>query len=130
MEISERLQSDNPARVVTLANLRAMCDRASGMCHRFWVESYSANRVKVGYSNPDEYVTDNPTYAIFPAWVDGAFGEKTLYVVLGHMIAVVNDPDGLNDQYFCPVTDCPTLWRSNPDTDDWKTREEIEAAKA
>ena len=68
-EISERLQSDNKVRVVALSNLRAMCERTSGiMCHKYWIESISEHRVTVGYSNEDEYAAEHPMYAVFPAY--------------------------------------------------------------
>ena len=34
--------------------------------------------------------------------------------------------DGEGWQAFEPLRECEQLWRSNPDTNDWKTRKEIE----
>lgn len=126
-EFSNRLQSDNKVRVVTLQNLEAMCDRLSGVYHRFWVEKAGEHRVMVGYSNPDEYAAESPMFCVFPAYVDSSFYEHTLYVVLGTILDISYDTwNGEGWQAFTPLQDCPELFRSNPDSDDWKSREEIE----
>ena len=122
-----QIQADHTVRIVALSNLRAMCDHVSGVAHRYWVEHVKEHRVRVGYSNPDEYGTDNPMFAEFPAFVDHSFGQATTYVILGHMLRVINDTwNGLGDQAFEPITDCPVLWRS-PQTGEWKTRQEVQA---
>ena len=59
---------DSQERVVSLSNLKAMCDYHSAVAHRYWIEKVTRSRVWVGYSNPDEYGTDRPIFAIFPSF--------------------------------------------------------------
>lgn len=120
------LQSDKKVRVVALSNLEAMCARISGVCHRFEVVYVSGNRVKVEYSNPDEYGNPEPVRAEFPCYPIGWHDDDNRLVVL--------DPvrytgcTGRNEeswQAFQQLYDCPELFRNNPDTEDWKSRDEI-----
>ena len=57
------------------------------------------NRVKVGYSNPDEYGNADWTYAIFPTYQTQICGVKARIVVL-EIVRMVNDPDDFNWQSF------------------------------
>ena len=121
-----RTQYDGKARVVALSNLRAMCDRVSGVCHRYHVVKVTANRVYVEYSNPNEYGTEYPITAVYPSFPsdDGCF------VVLDWMLRCTGavDGDGSEEQAFDCLVTSETLWRSNPDKNDWRTQQEIENA--
>ena len=128
--VGMRLQMDHKVRTVALTNLYAMCERVSGMCHRFEVESVSANRVGVSYSNPDEYGNESPMTAYFPSWPICSSDPANRVVVLD-MTSLEGDTwDGGGWQAFSPLLDCPSLWRSTPDATDWGTREEIDARQA
>jgi hypothetical protein len=130
-----KTQYDGSSRVVAVENLAAMCRRVSGMCHRYWIESVSRSRVAVGYSNPDEYGSESPMFAVFPC-IPNPFDSKeheNPFVILtgpGSILRVVNDTwNGEGWQAFDPLCDAPVLWRS-PEDGSWSTKEEIEARKA
>ena len=127
-ELSLRINYDDQNRVVSLPNLRAMCNRVSGCyCHQFEVSKITDTSVTVAYSNEDEYAHEHPMYARFPAFVDTIFGERTLYIVIGHLLSVTHDNwDGEGWQAFQPLMDCPKLFKTSSDKEEWKTREEIE----
>lgn len=113
-----KTQFDSKVRVVSLANLEAMCEHISGTCHRFWIESASRSRVTVGYSNPDEYASDRPIFAVFPCYPSTFDGKENPAVVLDYLrILEGNDPtlDGEGWQCFEALRDCPVLWRKPQD---------------
>ena len=115
------IQADNKVRVVALSNLEAMCERQSGVCHRYWVEKVTKNRVHVGYSNPDEYGGEDPMFAVYPCY-PATFGDSVMVVL--DIVKVVHDyDDGEGWQNFDFLTDCETLWR-NPSSGEWETRDE------
>ena len=140
-----RAQFDGKIRIVALANLEAMAKRASGVCHRFWVElprstAAGAKRgrfVRLFYSNPNEYGAERPFYAELPIISvlgkgmntdpEPMIGLDTL--VWGRVVGEGDTWNGEGWQAFHPVIDAPELFR-NPSTDQWQTREEIESAKA
>lgn len=117
-----KTQRDYPVRVVSLANLKAMCSHVSGTCHRFSVVKESKSRIHVEYSNPDEYGSDNPMIAVFPCFPSGE--EENPNVVLEYMRIVGDSWNGEGWQAFEPLRDCPRLWR-NPETNEWKTEAQI-----
>jgi hypothetical protein len=120
-----KTQFDSSIRVVALSNLEAMAKRVSGTCHKFHVSRVTKTRAYVEYSNPDEYGAPRPMEAVFPAWPEF---EGT--VIALSILRVRGDKwDGEGRQAFQPLIDCPQLWRSSPDSDDWRTRQEIEQAK-
>jgi hypothetical protein len=123
------IQNDQQVRVVALTNLTAMCKRASGVCHNYHVVKVTPNRVHVQYSNPDEYGTADPQTASFPCYPN-PWGEKDNPFVVLEFVNILNDPEDNAWQNFEPIRSQEPLFRSNPDTDDWKTRAEIEAAHA
>lgn len=51
---------------LTITAIAKLCAFHSGMCHRYAIESVTRNRVKISYSNPNEYGTPRPIYAYFP----------------------------------------------------------------
>lgn len=109
-------QSDQKVRVVALSNLRAMCERVSGTCHRFEVSKVSRSRVHVEYSNPDEYGNESPMVAVFPCYPTGhefnpAGAQYNPHVVLDMLRVIGDNWDGEGWQAFQPLLDCPTLWR-------------------
>jgi hypothetical protein len=115
-------QYDGTVRTVAIANLEAICERLSGTCHRFAVESVGKHTVKVSYSNPNEYGSEYPIYASFPCWQDF----DTTVVALS-ILRVSKAPGwhGEEWQAFVPLTmDAPKLWR-NPETNEWQTADEI-----
>ena len=63
-----RTQQDHKVRVLALDNLREMCKAASGTAHRYWIEKVSRSRVHVGYSNPNEYGSESPMFAVLPCY--------------------------------------------------------------
>lgn len=126
-----KLQFDHQKRVVALSNLEAMCDRISGMCHKFSVVKVTQNRVYVEYSNPDEYGNARPIQAVFPAYPGyKTFDADSMAVVLD-AIRYTNCT-GIHEedwQAFEQLYACPVLWRTNKDSNDWKTEDEIKAEK-
>lgn len=107
-------QFDLTERIVSVDNLRAMCARVSGMCHRFAVEKVSRSRVHVTYSNPDEYGNAQPITAIFPCYPSTFDGSDNPAVVLD-ALRVIDPGDtwaGEAWQAFEPLMSCPMLWRS------------------
>lgn len=63
-----RTQQDTKVRMLALDNLEAMCRRASGMSHTYYVSKVSRSRVHVTYSHPDEYGNPDPITAVFPCF--------------------------------------------------------------
>lgn len=124
-----RIQNDQQVRVVALTNLTAMCERASGVCHSYHVVKVTSNRVHVEYSNPDEYGTANPQTAIFPCYPN-PWGEKDNPFVVLEFVNILNDQDDDAWQSFDLLRNQEPLFRCNPDTNEWKTRGEIEASRA
>ncbi len=119
-----KTQYDWTKRVVSLENLRAMCARISGTCHRFTVDGMSPNRVVVAYSNPDEYGNERPTLAHYPAYGD----KENPSVVLDAVRFTGGRPDDESWQSFMQLTDCPVLWR-DPVTGNWASEYEIGKAE-
>ena len=117
-----KTQFDYQKRVVSLENLEAMCEHVSGTCHRYWVESVSRSRVKVGYSNPDEYANDRPMFAVFPCYPSGhdtVSHEASPAIVLDFLNIIHDSWDGEGWQSFQILLDCPVLWR-NPNNNEWQ----------
>ena len=125
-----RTQGEMRPRCVTLANLLVMCTGAGGTAHRFTVSRVTKTRAYVEYSNPDEYGTESPMTAAFPLLAND-FEPSNPWVVLGHMVGLTNDTwHGEGWQAFSPIVDGPELFRASTDPITWRTREEIEAARA
>lgn len=100
-------QSDSKVRVVSLSNLEAMCEQISGTCHKYRVSKVSRSRVHVEYSNPSEYGSPRPIYAVFPC-----YGEN---VVLDYLNVLEGNDKGLQGegwQSFEQLRDCPVMFRS------------------
>ncbi len=108
-----KMQYDGGKRTVLVENLRAMCVRVSGVCHKFRVDVCRPmkTRVRVWYSNPDEYGNERPLYAVFPCYPSGDDGNP--FVVLD--ILDVNTADGEGWRLFHPLLDCPPLFRDPAD---------------
>lgn len=121
-----KTQFDHNQRVVSLANLEAMCDRVSGTCHRYQVVKVTTNRVHVEYSNPDEYANDRPMLAVLPCW-PADFNDKDNRAVALTILRVVGDSwDGEGWQAFDTVFDCRPLYRHCADASaPWQTTYEI-----
>lgn len=119
------IQFDNRPRVVALANLKAMCERVSGMCHRYTVEKVTKRFVHVSYSNPDEWGSAHPMVAVFPCYLGN---EDAVRVVLEYHDVKHDNWHGEGWQAFECLRDCPELWRG-PDGK-WKTREEWDKLRA
>ena len=112
-----KTQFDGNRRVVSLSNLKAMCERVSGTCHRFAVSKVSRSRVHVEYSNPDEYGNEDPMTAVFPCYPSF----DTVAVVLD-IVRVINDTwHGEGWQSFDVLMDCEWLWY-DPETNEWQSR--------
>lgn len=108
-------QFDHSVRVVSLDNLRAMCERVSGMAHRFDVVKVSRSRVHVEYSNPDEYGRARPVTAIYPCYPSSFDSTNDNPAIVLDMLRCF-DPEKIWDgdawQCFELLHECPTLWRS------------------
>jgi hypothetical protein len=121
-------QQDNKVRLVALANLAAMCKHVSGTCHRYWIETVTETYVVVGYSNPNEYGTDDPVFATYPCYPSGWPGDEDNPRVV---LAMIADAPGYEtpedfpeaDQCFQCIDDCPILWR-HPETGEWSEETE------
>ena len=126
-------QFDNKVRIVSLNNLRAMCERVSGSyCHSFSVTKTTAHSVSVSYSNENEHAVARPFLMVFRAYqTKEAWGRTDTFVILDPARTVHETPDhgGEGWQCFQILLDCPTLWR-DPTDERWKTREEIEKEQA
>lgn len=100
-------QQDTKVRMVALTNLRAMCKRISGMCHRWEVTKVSRSRVHVTYSNPDEYGHERPVTAVYPCWPskwpDDAENPRVALAALRY----TGGADSEDCQAFMALTDCP-----------------------
>jgi hypothetical protein len=123
-----RTQQDSRLRVVALDNLRAMCEHASGRAHTFQVSKVTRSRVHVTYSNPDEYGNAQPVTAVFPCypsgWPDDA--EDNPRVVLDAVRVIGDDSQGAAYPAIDADIICgPTLWRTNPTANDWRTHRQI-----
>ena len=116
-----KTQQDHNVRVVALVNLEAMCENASGICHRFWIDKVSRSRVHVAYSNPDEYGTESPMVAIFPCYPSGWDGDEdhNPRVVLDIMRVIGDTWDGEGWQAFEPIVSGPKMYRAGLDGAAW-----------
>lgn len=59
---------DMNVRLIELNTLIAMAKVQSGMAHRYHIEKTSNHRVRVTYSNPDEWGHEYPLTAFFPCF--------------------------------------------------------------
>jgi len=120
-----KTQFDNSVRIVSLENLRAMCEKVSGICHRYEIESVSANRVKVSYSNPDEYGHSSPMVASFPCYPCDDTDKEQRAVILEILRVTGDNWGGEGWQAFHPLLDCPELSRG---PDGWTEYEYVVTA--
>ena len=125
-----RTQQDTRVRMVALANLEAMCERISGVAHRFEVSKVSRSRVHVTYSNPDEWGNEHPMTAVYPCYPSAWPGDEDNPRVVLNVLRIINDAwDGEGWQAFVQLTDCPTVWRNGrEDSDAWRTHKQIRNA--
>lgn len=122
-------QQDYTVRIVALENLRAMCARVSGMCHRYEITKVTRASVHITYSNPNEWGSESPMTMIFRAFPSDWRGDsENPRVILEAGRVIYDTDDGEGWQNFEPVLNCPILFRAGFNGD-WNTREEIEAAK-
>ena len=126
-------QFDHKVRVVSLPNLRAMCARVSGTCHRFDVcgpmrhlfpVTGSFPAVRVEYSNPNEYGTEYPIIAVFP--VVYIYGPDSPAVILDiadildeYGNSIPDDTDGIAEyedrgRFADPDTGFPSIYPYDP----------------
>ena len=126
------IQMDSQARIVALANLRAMCARASGVCHRFTVESVTANRAIVAYSNPNEYGSECPIRVSYPVIPSGFSGHSDSVLVVLQCVRVTGGRDEFDRDGICDillqVTEMEQLWR-DPTSGQWQTEYEVLIAR-
>lgn len=114
-------QFDYKKRIVSLENLKAMCNHISGVCHRYQVTKVTPSRVHVTYSNPDEFGINHPMTAVYPCYPTNF--DKDNPAVVMEIVRVNNDPyDGEGWQDFDCLLDCPPLWR-HPVSGKWVTRQ-------
>jgi hypothetical protein len=120
-------QQDTKIRMVALVNLRAMCERISGVCHRWQVTSVSRSRVHVEYSNPDEYGSERPVTAVFPCYPSGFADDKDNPRVVLDALRYFGGRDSEDWQAFFQLYDCPVLWRRG-EGEPWRTEQEAKAS--
>jgi hypothetical protein len=125
-----KTQQDNQVRLVALENLHAMCERVSGVCHRYRVERVTKTRVHVSYSNPDEYGSECPLVVVFPCYPSSFPDDKDNPRVILDVVRVYGgrdsfDRDSAADTFYELMHE-PVLWR-NPTDGKWSTEEEIKA---
>lgn len=99
-------QSDTKVRVVSVSNLEAMCEQISGIAHRYRVSKVSRSRVTVEYSNPSEYGSPRPIYAVFPC-----YGENVVLDYLNVLEGNDRSLAGEGWQSFEQLRDCPVMFR-------------------
>ena len=120
-----KTQQDTKIRTVALENLIAMCERVSGMCHRYAVTKVSRSRVHVEYSNPDEYGHEHPMTAVVPCYPSSFSDDEDNPRVVFDILRVLHDDAfGEGWQNFDALLDYPTLWRG-PNHKGWRTHREI-----
>lgn len=123
-----KTQFDHKVRIVSLANLCAMCERISGVSHVYQVSKVSRSRVHVTYSNPDEYGNPEPITAVFPCYPSTFEGHDNPAIVLD-CVRIIGGRDEYDPiQKFWNLIECPTLWRLGAETNDWQSHAEIRAA--
>lgn len=111
-------------RVVSLDVLEKLCAMFSGMTHTFEASQTSPNRVRVYYSNPDEYGNPRQIEAHFPCW-KGSFG--LVYVALD-IVRILGTSDEEAYQFFDVLINWDYIFR-NPKTGEIKTYSEEEYQK-
>lgn len=125
--------SDTHVRVVSFANLQAMCRRISRVCHVYAARlaNKRGERVHVSYTGPrfDEVGYQEPDHmivAVLPAYGDSANPN----VILDILNVLYDDTDGEGWQSFDPLMECPTLWPEDHLREDtkWRSRKEIDQA--
>lgn len=124
-----KTQFDHPVRIVSLENLKALCDRASGHSHTYRVIKVSRSRVHVEYSNPDEYGNPRPIVAVFPCYPSTFDGAENPAIVLGDCTRIIGGSEEYDPiQSFDPIISGPVLYRSQgtASRDRWLTRAEID----
>jgi hypothetical protein len=121
-------QADLELRTVSLANLLAICDRQSGVTHRYEVDRTSRDRLALIYSNPDEYGAEVPIYCYLPL-IPNPFEAANPWVVL-HVVTLRGGRDKDDREGACQtvsdvVFTCEKLYRTKAKADDWRTEVEI-----
>jgi hypothetical protein len=126
------IQSDHPERVVSLENLKAMCDRLSRIDGNiFWIDRTTRNRVYVSVTIPDDagYSCGRTVTASFPCYPSPWDGQNNPYVVLDPVRIIGVEPDDYDpSQYFWPLFECPRLFRDANGA--WHPEEALRSATA
>jgi hypothetical protein len=125
-----KTQFDNKVRVVSLENLKAMCERVSGVSNGYHIDKITTNRVYVSTNT----ATAGSVTAIFPCWpskfaIDGKDNPSVALDIL--RITGATDDDYDASQEFDLLLDCEPLYRSIADdgAEIWRTEYEILSAK-
>ena len=112
-----KIQSDNKTRIVSLTNLEAMCEYVSSSCHKYTVSKVTRSRVHVEYSNPSEYGTPRPIYAVFPCIPGNTKDDKDNPRIVLDFLNVLEGNDlsfnGEGWQSFVCLQDCPIMFRDH-----------------
>lgn len=128
-----KTQFDNKVRVVSLENLKAICERYSGTCNGYHVDKVTTNRVYIS-TNTSASETESfghTVTAVFPAWPSGFDGKENPSVAL-EIMRVIGETDDDYDasQEFWALLDCEPLYRSLKDDKElWQSEYEILSAK-
>jgi len=114
---------DHSARVISLANLKAMCARVSDWRHYYSIIKQTKTAVHVEYSSLDSYGPKDPIIAMFPTF---AYVDITGVVFTANKTSYEPEEDcWLGHKYFSPLRDCPILYHH---ADQWMTEAEIREA--
>ena len=110
--LTPKTSYDTKTRVVSVDQLIAMCDHASGVAHKFYVVMEHSNKIWIGYNNPDDQLNDDPVSVAFPIYrlgVKSLTGQRVRVVVLD-IVDARNDPRQEAFDMFAPLIECPRLW--------------------
>lgn len=99
---------------MTITEIAQVCRAISGTCHRYKIESVTRSRVKISYSNPNEYGSERPIFAYYPIVLYQANNDQGTIACLefGHYTGA-----GEDWQAFYAITCARVEW--NKEREQW-----------
>jgi len=94
---------DSP-RVIEFNTLLAMAKTYSSICHQYYVERTSTHRVRITYSNPDEYGVDHPITMFVPCFNRGPCWVVLVPTKFENVTSDIYDPYQLFEGFFLSET--------------------------